>query len=105
MAAIGLTEEFSNYEISNLDQLENSAANLAKNDQQIANCTRSLEYIIKAVQQNWENESGEDIQSILLNLNNNISTLRDEIEPIIRKYIETLNQIVAETRLNQSKNI
>jgi len=105
MSAIGLTGDLSSYELSNLDQLESSAANLARYEQQIANNVKSLGFIINSVKQNWENEAGEDIQSILLNLNANISTLGDEIQPVIRKYVEAINQIVTETRLNQSRNI
>lgn len=99
------TDSSSDYKIENLENLETSSANLAKYNQQITDNVNSLNYILKSIRENWENEAGEDIQSILLNLNDNISTLKNEIQPIIAKYVDTINQIVTETRINQNRDL
>lgn len=95
----------SSYYIASLDRLENSAANLASYNQQITNNARSLAYIVNSVRENWENENGQDIESILANLNDAIRVLSEDIQPVISTYVETLNRIVTETRLNQGKTL
>lgn len=98
-------EQGSNYYIASLDRLENSAANLASYNQQITNNASSLTYIVNSVRENWENENGQDIESILANLNDAIRVLSEDIQPVISTYVETLNRIVTETRLNQGKTM
>ena len=95
----------SNYEIASVDALENSASNLANYNQQITSNVKTLEYIISAVRENWQNESGNDIESIMANLNSADKTLTETIQPVISKYVETLNQIVLDTRATQSREI
>lgn len=93
-----------NYDIANIEALQNSTSNLANYNQQLTNDIESLRYIIKAIRQNWQNEAGADLESITNNLDNGIKTLADGIQPIIRKYVETLNQIIAETNANQGRS-
>ncbi len=95
----------SSYEIVSLDRLENSAGNLASYNQQISNNIGSLKYIMKAILENWENEAGQDISSIMLNLNDAIKTLSEDIQPVITTYVKTLNNIVTETRANQNRTL
>lgn len=95
----------SSYEIVSIDRLENSAGNLANYNQQITNNVGSLKSVMNAMSENWENEDGQDINSILLNLNDAIKSLSEEIQPVITTYVKSLNQIVAETRANQSKTL
>lgn len=95
----------STYDIANIDALENSASNLANYNQQLTNDIKSLRYVIKAVNENWQNEAGNDIQSIMANLNTGMQTLCDNIQPVIGKYVETLNQMVAETKINQGRSL
>lgn len=96
---------YSSYNIANLDALQNSSANLASYNQQLTNDIRSLQYIINAVRENWQNEAGNDIGSIMHNLNEGMKLLSDNIQPVIGKYVETLNQIVVETKINQGRSL
>lgn len=93
----------STYEISSIDGLENSAGTLANYNQQISNNIASLKYVMNAVQENWENSDGQDINSIMTNLNDAIKSLSEEIQPVIATYVKSLNQIVTETRATQSR--
>lgn len=95
----------SNYDIASLSGLENSAARLAKYNQEISNNASSLQYVVNAIRENWENEQGKDIESVMTNLNDAIKTLSEEIQPVITTYVESLNRIVTETRANQSKSL
>lgn len=95
----------STYDIANVPALENSSANLANYNQQLTNNIKSLEYVMNSINQNWQNESGNDINSIMNNLNNGINTLSENIQPVIGKYVETLNQIVVETKVNQNRSL
>ena len=96
---------YSTYNIANVDALEHSSSNLANYNQQLTNYIKSLEYIIKSVRDNWQNESGNDLESIMSNLNTGIRTLSESIQPVIGKYVETLNQMVVETRANQGRSL
>lgn len=93
----------SSYHISSLNRLEESASNLEAYNQQITNNANSIAYIIKAVRENWQNEEGQDIESILVNLNDAVTFLTENIQPIITTYVGSLNKIVEETRVNQNK--
>lgn len=94
---------YSNYEIASLERLENSAGNLANYNQQITNNARSLQYILTSIQENWENEQGQDVDSVLKNLSDAIKTLTEDIQPVISTYVESLNTIVTETRTTQGR--
>ncbi len=104
-AAILGNDSNSNYEIKNLSQLETSSSNLANYEQRIANNSSSLKYILTAVENSWQNEAGADIQSILASLRNSIKILEEEIQPVISEYATILNQIVTDTRMNQSQSL
>jgi protein-arginine kinase activator protein McsA len=93
------------YKIENLTVIENCAARLARYNQTLANDANSIDYVIKLVNQNWQNEQGEDLASILNNLTKCVSTIENELNPTLAKYVETLNKIVLETRSNQSNQL
>ena len=80
-----------NYNINSVTDLENSVS--------------SLEYVMKAVQANWENENGQDLQSTIQNLNDAIAVLENEIQPLLKNYVETLYNIANETKSHQSASI
>lgn len=93
----------SNYIIKSLPELEKSAAELANYNQKLTNNISSLKYIINQIQTNWENSDGRDIESIMKNLNTLMNTMSENIQPVIAKYVETLNNMVAETKIIQSR--
>lgn len=95
----------SDFEIRNLEELDTSAANLAQYNQQLYSCANSLEHIISKINANWENDKGTDCQSAVDALTKIVSRINDEIGPILKKYIDTLNVIVTETQLTQSKSL
>ena len=97
--------EGSDYRIESIDRLENSAGNLASYNQQLTNDADSLKYIMNSIESNWENSEGQDIQSIMKNISDAIAVLSESIQPVIATYIENLNTIVAETKVNQSRTI
>lgn len=95
----------STYEIGDLNQLENSAASLARYNQEITNNTSSLSYILRSVNENWQNEQGQDIQSIMTSLEDSIRVLNEDIQPILKEYSTTINNVVTETRATQSRDL
>ena len=94
-----------NYNINSVTDLENSAGALASYNQAITNNVSSLEYVMKAVQANWENENGQDLQSTIQNLNDAIAVLENEIQPLLKNYVENLYNIANETKSHQRASI
>lgn len=92
------------YEIRNVDELENSAANLATYNQKITNNASSIKWVLGQIQENWENEAAADLASIIEGLTECINNLNNTISPTIAKYVTTMNTLVAETRRNQSQS-
>ncbi len=92
-----------NYQINNAIELENSASNLATYNQKLANNVQSLQYILKTVQENWQNDSGADLQSYINGLNTCISRLSNTIIPVIDKYVNTMNTLAISTQQTQQR--
>lgn len=93
------------FEINNLGALIESANNLTRYNQEISSYINSLNYVINAVQNNWQNEAGADIQSILVELRNCIAKLENNIQPTMNKFVQTINTIAAETEATQGQSI
>lgn len=94
-----------NYDINDLNRLEESASNLAKYNQSLTNDASSLNYIMKTINENWQNEAGADLLSVMESLKNALGTMEDDIQPMITKYVAIINEIVVETKQNQSGTI
>ena len=92
-----------NYQINNPVELENCASNLATYNQRLANNVESLQYILKTVQENWQNDSGADLQSYINGLSTCISRLSNTIIPVIDKYVNTMNTLAVSTQQTQQK--
>ena len=92
-----------NYQINNAIELENSASNLDTYNQKLANNVQSLQYILKTVQENWQNDSGADLQSYITGLNTCISRLSNTIIPVIDKYVNTMNTLAVSTQQTQQR--
>lgn len=93
------------YEIKNVDQLETSVADLASSNQKIISDAASLAYIIKAIKENWENESGKDLDSILTELASCTDKLQNTINPVVDKYVQTITTLVAESKRIQGQSL
>lgn len=93
------------YEIRDINQLETSTQELANSNQKVSADVASLEYIINEIKQNWQNEAGTDIASILKELESCIGKLRNAINPTVGKYVDTMNTLVAESRATQNKSM
>ena len=91
-----------NYDIASLERLEESASALAWNNQSLTNDGQSLDYIMKTISENWENEEGQDIESIMEKLKETLKTIRSDLQPTIANYVTIINTIVADTKKNQS---
>lgn len=96
---------YGDYRIANLDKLEENAGNLANYSNELTNHANSIEYIMRSIKENWENEDGQDIQAILTNLESAIKTLTLDIQPVLSKYFDILNNIVYETRETQGRTL
>ena len=96
------TQEFA---IINQDELKNSAEKLSSYNQSLYNSANNLESIINQINANWENAKGEDCQSAIDVLTKIVANIHDEIVPILRKYVDTLYQIITETETTQSKTL
>ena len=91
-----------NYDIASLERLEESASALARYNQSLTNDGQSLDYIMKTISENWENEEGQDIESIMEKLKETLKTIRSDLQPTIANYVTIINTIVADTKKNQS---
>lgn len=92
-----------NYEIANINLLESSAANLSIYNRKLTDYAENLKSILNSIRQNWENENGQDIQSITKSIDESIKALTGSIQPVITNYVKTLNLIVSETRATQNR--
>ena len=93
-----------NFDIASIQRLEQSAEKLSSYNQNLTTKANSLEEIVTAIRNNWENEDGQDIQSILTNINNAIDKLSAQIQPIIVDFSEVLTTFAANTRSTQKKS-
>lgn len=93
------------YEIEDFDQLESSAADLANSNQKILGDASSLTYIIKQIRANWQNETGKDINSALTELEACTDKIQNAINPVVGKYVETMNTLVAESRRIEGQTV
>lgn len=93
------------YIIRSLNSLETTASSLDSNNNVLINDINSLKYICRTIRENWENDQGQDLASILSTLDNTIGTLENELVPVIKKYVEVVNTVVAESRKNQSTSL
>ena len=93
------------FNINSIDQLEESAAYLAKFHQELSNDTESLDYILDQIQANWQSEIVGDLQSIIEELNDCISKLNSAILPTIKEFSSTMNILAVNARANASKTI
>lgn len=93
------------YEIKNVDELEQSAADLANSNQKVSSDAASLVYIIKEIKANWQNEAGTDLASIISELERCTNKLQQAINPTLAKYIETMNSLVIESRTTQNQSM
>lgn len=91
-----------NYIINSLDALEESVNALARYRQNLGVDSSNLGEAIRVLQDNWQNESGSDIQSIMLALNDAKKSIDEEIIPTIGNYVNIINEIVLETKQNQT---
>lgn len=93
------------YDIRDINALEVSTQELANTNQKVATDTSSLEYIIKEIKNNWQNEAGSDLMSVISELETCINTMRNAINPTVGKYVDTMNTLVAESRATQNKSM
>lgn len=93
------------YDINNLSELENSVTELFNVNEKIKGNTNSLESIIKQINQNWTNDEGEDITSILKELDDCVQKLAGAIIPTVDEYVSTMNTLAENSRKTQSNTI
>lgn len=93
------------YEIRDINQLEGSTQELANTNQKVTSDVSSLEYILKEIRENWQNDEGTDIMSIVAELEQCINKLRVAITPTVGRYVDTMNSLVAESRATQNKSM
>ncbi|HBA37939.1 MAG TPA: hypothetical protein DCY94_04390 [Firmicutes bacterium] len=93
------------YEIRNLDDLENSVSDLLRVNENIRKNADSMQYIIKQVKINWENEAGQDLASILQELEECANKIEGAIIPTVDKYVSVMNTLVQESRSTQSNTL
>lgn len=93
------------YDIRNVNLLENTVSDLATTSQNVVKNAESLQYVLNEIKTNWQNEEGQDIQSIIAELEGCITTLKSAIAPTISKYVGTMNTLVADSRATQNRTI
>ena len=93
------------YEIRDINQLESSTQELANSNQKVSADVTSLEYILNQIKENWQNDAGTDIMSIVTELESCISKLKVAINPTVSKYVDTMNSLVAESRATQNQSM
>lgn len=91
------------YEIRDIGGLETSTQELANSNQKVSADVTSLEYIINQIKENWQNDAGTDLASIINELESCISKLKNAINPTVSKYVDTMNTLVAESKSIQQK--
>lgn len=93
------------YDIKSIDNLESSAATLASTNQKVSTDVVSLTYILNQIKANWQNEAGADLASIIKELEDCINRIQSAINPTVGKYVDTMNNLVAESRSTQSRTM
>lgn len=93
------------YVINSLVDLETSANELARYRQNLGVDSSNLSDAIGILQSNWKNESGSDIESIMLALNSALKSIDEEIIPAIGNYVNIINEIILETKQNQNTTL
>lgn len=93
------------YNIQNVDWLEQDASDLATQKQKVYECVEQIKLLINDIKSNWENEAGADLQSIITELEKFDHILLSAINPVVSKYVETMNILVAESRSNQNRSL
>ncbi len=93
------------YDIKSIDNLESSTSNLATINQKVSSDVASLAYILNSIKINWQNETGADLASIITELEGCINRLQNAITPTVGKYVDTMNNLVAESRSTQSRTM
>lgn len=93
------------YDITSVDQLETSTADLATINQNVSTNVTSLASVLNDIKTNWQNEAGADLASIIKELEDCINKLQTAINPTVGKYVETMNTLVANSRSTQSRTI
>ncbi len=89
--------------LANLGTFDKHVANLASINQRLVNNASSIEWILGQIKQNWENEAGTDLKSIIEGLEKCINTLNNTISPTITKYVSTMNVLSEDTKRNESE--
>ena len=95
-------DENSDYVINDLNGLENSSNEIKSLKEKLAEDSSNLRQELKKMQENWQNEDGADIASAVENITGVINSIDEEILPTLTNYTGTIDQIVTETRSNQS---
>ncbi len=93
------------YEIKDLSLLESDTADLSSANGKIQGNASSLQYIINQIRANWQNEAGQDLASILQELEECSNTLTNAIVPTVEKYVNTMNTLAAESRRTQGNTL
>lgn len=91
-----------NVNIRSIPGLENSAAVLASCNQSISNNISRLKQTMEDVKRNWENSDGIDLNSVFGGFNKTINMLENEIQPLLKGYVNTLYNISAEMKKTQN---
>jgi len=91
------------YKINNIEELRNSAEILGNNSSELQNNANSIKWIAEQVSVNWQNPDGLDIESIKAELSSCAIDLRDTIAPLIKKFADTLNTLVADTMVIEKR--
>ncbi len=93
------------YQVRNVDELENRTADLSTTNRSINKSAESLQYVLEQIKTNWTNEQGQDIVSIVAELEACIKTINGSIVPVVDKYVISMNNLAIETRTNQSRTM
>ena len=93
------------YNIIDLDRLEESANTLSSINDKISENADSIQSIINQIQANWQNDKGTDCESAITELTNCVNKIKNAINPTVSQYVRTINTLATETRTNQAKSI
>lgn len=97
--------ENSNYVINDLYGLENNSIEIKKLKEKLSTYSNDLSQELDTMKKNWQNENGADIASAVETITGIINSINEEILPTLTNYVGTIDQIVTETKSNQSASI